>query len=305
MRQYLKSFTMPTREQEESFLLHDRRTLLTSKYPFNVFRYRELPGFDLGPVTIFCGGNGSGKSTILNVIAEKLHLKRGAVYNRTEEFEDYVELCKYQCCPGIDIPPESKIITSDDVFDYLLDIRYINSGIDKRRNELFETYFDKRNAGPDEARLRSLDDYDRWKEIADAKRSKRPAPTPFVRDRVMRNVQERSNGESALMYFTEEIRQDALYLLDEPENSLSAEFQLELKRFLEASVRAYDCQFIISTHSPFLLSMQGAAIYDLDAAPPRIRPWTEIKNVRIYHDFFYEHQGAFELSGDRKDGDRL
>ena len=284
---------MPTREQEDGFLAYDRRTLLTSKYPFNVFRDRELPVFHFGPITIFCGGNGSGKSTILNVMAEKLHLKRGAVYNRTEAFEDYVKLCKCQNCPGEEIPPESKIITSDDVFDYLLDIRYINGGIDMKRNELFETYFDKRNVSSEEAHLRSLDDYDRWKEISDAKKSRKPNPIPFVRERVMRNVQERSNGESALMYFTEEIKEDALYLLDEPENSLSAEFQIELKAFLEASVRAYNCQFVISTHSPFLLSIPGAVIYDLDVTPPQVRPWTEIKNVRIYHDFFIEHDEEF------------
>lgn len=293
MKSYLKSFSMPTREQEEGFLFYDRRTLLTSKYPFHVFRHRELPTFEFGSVTIFCGGNGSGKSTILNVIAERLHLRRGAVYNRSEAFEDYVKLCSHTLYPDMAIPPESRIITSDDVFDYLLDIRYINGGIDKKRSELYETYFEKRYADSEEARLRSLDDYDRWREIADAKQSKRPKPDSFVRDRVMKNVQERSNGESALMYFTEEIKQDALYLLDEPENSLSAEFQLELKRFLEASVRAYNCQFIISTHSPFLLSMQGAEIYDLDATPPRISPWTEIKNVRIYHDFFSEHHAEF------------
>ena len=293
MRQYIDSFRMLTREQEEDFLCGDRRKLLTSKYPFNVFRYRELPTFEFGPITIFCGGNGSGKSTILNVIAEKLRLKRDTVYNRTEEFEDYVRLCKYRLAPGMDIPKESRIITSDDVFDYLLDIRYINSGIDKKRNELFKTYFDKRNASGEETRLRSLDDYDRWREIADAQRSKNPNPVPYVKNRVMSNVQERSNGESALMYFTEEIKENALYLLDEPENSLSAEFQLELKTFLEASARAYNCQFIISTHSPFLLSMQGAVIYDLDVTPPKIRPWTEINNVRIYHDFFMEHDKDF------------
>jgi predicted ATPase len=285
---------MLTREQEESYLFNDRRQLLATKYPFNVFRYRELPTFYFGPVTIFCGGNGSGKSTILNVIAEKLHLKRGAAYNRTEEFEDYVRLCSGRRCRGMEIPPESRIITSDDVFDYLLDIRYINSGIDKKRNELFGTYFDKRSADREALRLRSLEDYDRWREVADAKALKNPNPVPFVRDRVMKNVQTRSNGESALMYFTEEIRQDALYLLDEPENSLSAEFQLELKKFLEASVRAYNCQFVISTHSPFLLSMPGAVIYDLDNTPPGVKNWTEIKNVRIFYDFFKEHRGEFE-----------
>lgn len=293
MRAYLKSFRMPTREREEGFLNYDRRTLLTSKYPFNVFRYRELPSFEFGAVTIFCGGNGSGKSTILNVIAERLNLQRGAVYNRSEVFEDYIRLCRHELYSGMIIPPESKIITSDDVFDYLLDIRYINSGIDKNRNELFEAYFSNRGVSSEDARLRSLDDYDRWREIADAKKLKRPNPVPFVKNRAMRSLQERSNGESALMYFTEEIRENALYLLDEPENSLSAEFQLELKRFLEASARAYNCQFIISTHSPFLLSMQDAEIYDLDGTPPRKRAWTELENVRVYRDFFLEHQADF------------
>jgi predicted ATPase len=291
--QYLESFSMLSRQQEEDYLFYDRRTLLSSRYPFNVFRYRELPAFVFEPVTIFCGGNGSGKSTILNVIAEKLSLKRGAAYNRTEEFEDYVKLCRYRTYLEHPIPAESKIITSDDVFDYLLDVRYINSGIDKRRDDLYSEYFEKRSVSWEDSRLKSLDDYDRWKEIADAKKSTRPNPAPFVRNRVMRNLQERSNGESALMYFTEEIQSDALYLLDEPENSLSAEFQLELKRFLEASVRAYHCQFIISTHSPFLLSMDGAKIYDLDDTPPCTKAWTEIKNVRIFHDFFMEHDDAF------------
>lgn len=80
MKLYIESFSMLTREQEEDYLFYDRRTLLTSKYPFNTFRYRELPTFEFGPITIFCGGNGSGKSTILNVIAESLQLQRGAAY---------------------------------------------------------------------------------------------------------------------------------------------------------------------------------------------------------------------------------
>lgn len=293
MRQYLKSFQLLTRDEEENFLFYDRRPWLSSKYPFHVFRFEQTPKFEFAPITIFCGGNGCGKSTVLNVIAEKLRLKRGAVYNRSEAFEDYVRLCKYQKNYGAEIPPESRIITSDDVFDYLLDIRYINSGVDKNRNELFDTYFKKRAADEEESRLRSLADYDRWRDIYDAKKDKKAQPYGFVRDRVMRNVQERSNGESALMYFTEEIRHDALYLLDEPENSLSAEFQQKLKSFLEASIRAYNCQFILSTHSPFLLSIPDALIYDLDEEELRVKSWAEIKNVQIYHDFFLEHDKEF------------
>ncbi len=97
-----------------------------------------------------------------------------------------------------------------------------------------------------------------------------------------------------MSYFVDRIRDNALYLLDEPENSLSAERQLELARFLEDSARFYGCQFIISTHSPFLLSMKGARIYDLDTPPVGVRAWTELPNVRLYHDFFESRREEFE-----------
>lgn len=110
----------------------------------------------------------------------------------------------------------------------------------------------------------------------------------------MDNVREYSNGESAYRYFTEKIGENALYLLDEPENSLSPERQLELMQLIEDSSRFFGCQFIISTHSPFLLSLRGAKIYDLDENPPKVKRWTELKNVRIYYEFFKNHADKFE-----------
>ena len=110
----------------------------------------------------------------------------------------------------------------------------------------------------------------------------------------MGNVRTRSNGESALAVFSERIREDALYLLDEPENSLSPERQLELAQFLHDSARFYNCQFIIATHSPFLLAMPGARVYDLDAEPVTTRKWTELENVRATWEFFQRHRNEFE-----------
>ena len=69
------------------------------------------------------------------------------------------------------------------------------------------------------------------------------------------NMREHSNGESAFLYFAEKIQKNGLYFLDEPENSLSPVKQQELLRFLEDSARFFNCQFVIATHSPFLLSM--------------------------------------------------
>ena len=109
----------------------------------------------------------------------------------------------------------------------------------------------------------------------------------------MDNVREYSNGESAFMYFTEKIQVRGLYLLDEPENSLSPKLQIELMKYIEDSARYFDCQFVISTHSPFLLAINGAKIYDLDENPVDVKRWTELENVQMYFDFFKKYEEEF------------
>ncbi len=74
--------------------------------------------------------------------------------------------------------------------------------------------------------------------------------------------------------------------MDEPENSLSPKRQMELMKFIEDSARFFGCQFIMSTHSPFLLAMHGAKIYDLDEKPVEVKKWTELENIRTYYEFF-------------------
>ncbi|MBE5797915.1 MAG: AAA family ATPase [Clostridiales bacterium] len=286
---YLTRFTFPDAEEEASFFLGVKRTCYDSYYPFGMLSKRELSALDFDPVTILYGGNGSGKTTALNVIAEKLALHRDARYNRSSFFEDYLRRCDF-CAPG-PIPRESRVITSDDVFDFMLDLRAVNEGVDRRREELFQEYLrDKDPRNP--FRYRTMDDYEQLKRTNLA-RSK--TQSQYIRTRLNDNLREQSNGESAWFCFTSRIRENALYLLDEPENSLSPQRQTELAQFLEDSARFYGCQFIIATHSPFLLAMRGARIYDLDADPavPR-RKWTELPAVRAYRDFFRLHESEFD-----------
>jgi len=295
---YLKSFHFPSRDEDEDFFnVHSKnfsaknfRTCYTSQYPFGMFRERGLPDeFEFRDITVFCGNNGSGKSTILNVIADKLNLKRNAPFNRSDFFEDYVGLCR--CKTEKTLPLDSSIITSDDVFDRVLDIRRINDGIDSKRNDLLREWIESNSEDAD-ARLHGIDDYDRWKKVKDA-RNRKMSQSQYIRFRLMRNVAERSNGESALSLFVDAIADNALYLLDEPENSLSPSNQLELKYFLEDCVRNHGCQFIVSTHSPFLLSLKGARIYDIDSVPVITSKWTELECVKVYKDFFDENSYKF------------
>lgn len=263
-----------------------KRTCYDTFYPFQVLSKHGLTRLDFEPVTILYGGNGSGKTTALNVIAEKLALDRDTLYNRSNFFEDYTGMCDYE--EELPVPKESKIITSDDVFDFMLNLRSINDGINLKREELFENYLEDKYS---HFQMKSLDDYERLKKVNMAKRK---TQSRYVRENLMDNVREHSNGESAFIYFSEKIKENGLYLLDEPENSLSPERQQELLRFLQDSARFFGCQFIIATHSPFLLSMNGAKIYDMDEEPVDVKRWTELENVRAYYDFFKKHVHEFE-----------
>ena len=283
---YLDHIIFPSEDIEYKFILDEKRTCYDTFYPFKILSNHGLQRIDFEPITILCGGNGSGKTTALNVIAEKLQLHRDSIFNKSNFFPDYVELCKVGYEDGI--PRKSRIITSDDVFDYMLNIRNLNEGIDEKRKELFQDYLETKYS---KFQFRSLDDYEQLKKV---NRVRSTTQSKYVRSEVMDNVREYSNGESAYRYFAEKMEEDGLYLLDEPENSLSPENQLKLKCLIEDSVRYFGCQFIISTHSPFLLSMKGAKIYDMDENPVDLKRWTEVKNVKTYFEFFEEHRNEFK-----------
>lgn len=281
---YIKALKLPSDDSETHFLISLKRTCYNGVYPYKIFPMKGLQAIDFSPITIFYGGNGSGKTTLLNILAELTGVTRHSAFSGGAFFKDYTRKC--QLFAG-EIPPTSQILTSDDVSDYLLNIRYLNDGIDVRRNELFDEYLDRKYSSH---QLKSMADYDDWKESYDAKTK---TQSQFVKNRLMRNVDMRSNGETAIRYYVERIDENALYLIDEPENSLSATLQKELADYILKSARYFGCQFVISTHSPFFLAMPDAKIYNLDLHPVRECAWTELENVRAYYDFFKEHEDEF------------
>lgn len=282
---YLSCFEFPDIEQEYDFIFRQKKTCYDTYYPFQILSKHQFHRIDFEPMTILYGGNGSGKTTALNVIGEKLGLHRDSLYNRSNFFEDYIQMCGMKL--ERQVPKDSAIITSDDVFDFMLNLRRINEGIDRKREELFEEYL---QAKYNHFQMKSLDDYERLKKVNAARSS---TQSKYIRKTLSDNVREHSNGESAFLYFSEKIKENGLYLLDEPENSLSPAKQQELLRFLEDSVRFFGCQFIIATHSPFLLSMRGAKIYDLDEEIVDVKRWSELENVRAYYEFFKKHEEVF------------
>lgn len=282
---YLKTFTLLDDIQENNIVCYEEiRKIFNNYYPLHLFSNKSFKYIDFDKIIIFYGGNGSGKTTLINIISEKLNASRKSSIDKGSYFDLYVKHCDYEM--SFDGPTEIKLITSDDVFDYLLNIRSINANVN-RQKKLSKEYLDyKFNKNGN-----SFDNYDELKTSCETKRK---SMSKFVRERLgNNNIMEWSNGESALMFWEREIEENSIYILDEPENSLSAENQLKLKKFIEDSVRFYNCQFIISTHSPFLLKLMDAKIYDLDQIPVTTKNWTELPNVLVYYNFFKEHEDEF------------
>ena len=84
----------------KTFKLSDNRNKNTNIYPFNVLQNKEPDIFIFDNITVLYGNNGSGKSTILNIIAHKLNLKgkernNPKVNGTLDYFENYASNCEY------------------------------------------------------------------------------------------------------------------------------------------------------------------------------------------------------------------
>ena len=280
---YLKEFNLLNEDAENNLLLKEQRTYVKNRYPCHISPERGLEKIEFDTITFIYGGNGSGKSTALNIMAEAINARREREYGTCETFVNYIANCKYKFNKR---PREIKIISSDDIFEYLFNVRRVNYGIYGKREEMFEEYFDKK--------YKSADSIKTYEELVNAVDAKKMSLSKFVKSRVgVTEMPEQSNGESALMYFASVIKENGLYILDEPENSMSASTQIKLAHFLEDSARFFNCQFIIATHSPFLLNIKDAKIYDLDSYPARVKKWSDLENVRVYYEFFAKNSQDF------------
>lgn len=76
------------------------------------------------------------------------------------------------------------------------------------------------------------------------------------------NLHECSHGEAFLKLVQNRFTENGLYILDEPEAALSIQRQLSLLCLIDELVKK-GSQFIISTHSPILISYRNGIILDL------------------------------------------
>ena len=283
---YLKSFKLLNSEEEMYMLSGETRTYIKNNYPFLIFPNKKLENISFSDITIFYGNNGSGKSRLLNIIANKIGASRNLQLLKGENFINYLKLCKYDMNNSNCF--ETKMINSEDIFDYLINVKCINSNLVNQRNNLVNEFVDNKYY----KKAKDVTDIEEMKKVINARKK---TMSKYVRENILaKDIVEQSNGETALMYFTKEITENGIFILDEPENSLSPIMQIKLAKFLEDSVRFFNCQFIIATHSPFILGIKDALIYDLDSIPVKTRKWSELDNVKEFYRFFKDREEEFK-----------
>lgn len=258
-------------------------------YPYRVVFPMMLEHIDFAPITILYGNNGSGKSTLLNVMAQHLGLKKMTLGNDNEYFEGYVKKCS-SCIDDDGLPEESSFIRSEDIMVKIARQRKLYAEIknevlsDKEMSKMSdygisENLYKKALTDSDSVKA---EDYALLSRLGDFQKARLK----------LDNSEAASNGETALGYFKEHLFNESFYLLDEPENSMAPAFQQELARHIELLARL-DTQFVIATHSPFLLAIPNARIYDFDARPSAKKAWYELDNMKAYYRLFKQFEDRF------------
>lgn len=95
-----------------------------------------------------------------------------------------------------------------------------------------------------------------------------------------------SHGQSCMAYFKSRYKVKGLYFLDEPEAALSPKTQMDLLGVLSDIRISRHAQFIISTHSPIIMSCRQAALYSFDSNAIERIAFKETQHYKIYNDFF-------------------
>jgi predicted ATPase len=112
------------------------------------------------------------------------------------------------------------------------------------------------------------------------------------------DLHQESHGESFLDLAQERFQRPGFYLLDEPEAALSIQGQMVLARLIFESTIA-GAQFVIATHSPFLMGYPHAVIYELTASGIERSSFDELPAVALWHRYLNDPRHYYDrLLGD-------
>ncbi|OPJ62552.1 AAA family ATPase [Clostridium oryzae] len=267
---YLNAFRLPNRTLSNPNI-----------YPYNVFAKKNEKCLLFDKITILYGNNACGKSTLLNIIANSLNLigkEEVKAFGLVDYFNTFINECAYELGEDDEgqkyssVPENSSYIKSEDI---MYEVKKIQQEAVLKEGYVYEHAKKGYN-----------------KEQRDELKKSKKMHNQID---IIKFCQEKySNGEMSLQVFDDYLQANALFLLDEPEVSLSPQNQVLLAEKINSGARFFNNQFIIATHSPFMLGTLAAKIYNFDSQDMDVCSWSKLENVRYFYDYFKKHQNEFE-----------
>ncbi len=96
----------------------------------------------------------------------------------------------------------------------------------------------------------------------------------------------KSHGQSCMAYFKARYQVKGIHFLDEPEAALSPKTQMQLMDVLTETSANGQSQFIISTHSPILMSLKNAILYSFNEQLIEETEYQNTQHFQVYNQFF-------------------
>jgi predicted ATPase len=246
-------------------------------FPFNIPAVQFAKDIQLGErVTILAGDNGTGKSTLLETIAAviQLPLIGGINYTKQNGFEAALILK-----PFLRLNWKRKITNgfffrAEDFSDFI-------NGVEQAKNKIAMDLMDLHGEVPGH--------------IIDQMSEGMNYQLREMRKIYGDDMQAYSHGEAYLKILQTRIRSKGIYILDEPEAALSPVKQLSLIGFILDTIKKEQSQFIIATHSPILMGIPGATIYEIreqemeQVSYENTEHYLVTKNFLLYPEIYLRH----------------
>lgn len=230
-------------------------------------------------VSIFCGENGSGKTSLMSLIAAGLRAQMigedGVKEQRSALFMKAARQFKFVLGSR---PRQSFYFTAED----------------------FSRYLDARQRMAQEARAGLDSIREDYAGRSDYARSQ--AAQPFARTldemegQFERDLLQSSHGEGFLSFFAGRLTRKGLYLLDEPEGALSYANQLSLLALIDSAVQA-EGQVIMATHSPVLAAYPNAALMEISEGGIEDCAYEGLSGVQFLKHFMAHREGILKRAG--------
>jgi predicted ATPase len=239
-------------------------------FPFNIPAVRFAKGIALGDqVTIFVGDNGCGKSTLLESLAYSIDIPLigGRIGGASPSFAAAKTIKSY-----LEIDWQNQ--TQKGFFFRAEDFSHFIDNVDREMEKIAMELLDLKGK-VDDSVIRQM-------------RENMNYAGASMRKNYGVDVNTLSHGEAFLTILQTRVRDKGIFILDEPEAALSPLKQLSLLAFILEVLKSGKTQFIIATHSPILMGIPDAVLYEIREESMERVQYTETDHYRITKRFLVD-----------------